>query len=312
MLPTKEIKIFYCYAREDQTFRDQLEMHLGNLKRLYHLKDWHDRKITPGEVREEAIDAQLNTADLILLLISPYFMASDYCYQKGMQRAIERHKKKEAVVIPILVRWVHWEGAPFSVLQMLPSDGFPITHWVDHDKAFYDVTMGIQEAIQRLLLLNEQAPSVAGTKPQQDDNNELLTEDVISGKGELVEGAADFITSINTVPEKVKPLLEKLCNWAVSLEKEHLVNLYTYHGKRGVVTLLPRLQIDDAGLVSIYNNHGSAYIQFWRSVFVRRAPRALAAIEALNILVKQGNTSYEVSDELLEALTRAYHEAVNG
>ncbi|HEY4389009.1 MAG TPA: hypothetical protein VGN34_31550, partial [Ktedonobacteraceae bacterium] len=85
-----------------------------------------------------------------------------------------------------------------------------------------------------------------------------------------------------------------------------------YHGKRGVVTLLPRLQIDDAGLVSIYNNHGSAYIQFWRSVFVRRAPRALASIEALNIAVKQGNTSYEVSDGLLEALTKAYREAVNG
>ncbi len=100
-----------------------------------------------------------------------------------------------------------------------------------------------------------------------------------------------------------------LCDWAVALEQARLVKLYTYHGKAGILTLLPRLQADNAGLVSIYNNNGTAYIQFWRSVFERRAPNALARIEASITPIKQGNTTREVSDELLEALTEAYKEA---
>src|SRR5438067_10954212 len=73
--------------------------------------------------------------------------------------------------------------------------------------------------------------------------------------------------------------------------------------------LLVPTSFPGAGLVSIYNNNGSAYLQFWRSVFERRAPSALARIEASIMPIKQGNTTHEVSDALLEALTEAYREA---
>jgi len=89
--PKQEIKLFYCYAREDKALRDELEKHLSWLKRRYQLKNWHDREIVPGEEWEQSIDTHLNTAHLILLLISPDFMASDYCYGKEMQRALNRH-----------------------------------------------------------------------------------------------------------------------------------------------------------------------------------------------------------------------------
>jgi 2,4-dienoyl-CoA reductase-like NADH-dependent reductase (Old Yellow Enzyme family) len=71
------------------------------------------------------------------------------------------------------------------------------------------------------------------------------------------------------------------------------------------------LAVDNAGLVSIYNNNGSAYLQFWRSVFERRAPRSLASIEQSITPIKQRNTIREVSDELLNALTLAYREAAD-
>lgn len=131
----------------------------------------------------------------------------------------------------------------------------------------------------------------------------------LQGEGRLVEGADDFVASIDTVPASSRVLLRKLSDWAIALEQARLVKLYTYHGKAGILTLLPRLQIDNAGLVSIYNNNGSAYLQFWRSVFERRAPNTLARIEASNTAIKQGNTTREVSDALLEALTEAYREA---
>ena len=147
----QEIKLFYCYAREDKPLRDELEKHLSWLKRRYQLTNWHDREILPGEEWEQAIDTHLNTAHLILLLISPDFMASDYCYSKEMKRALERHQAGTCRVVPILLRPTYWEGAPFSHLQLLPTDARPITRWPDRDEAFQDVVGEINRTIKDLL-----------------------------------------------------------------------------------------------------------------------------------------------------------------
>jgi len=101
--PKHEIKLFYCYARKDKPLRDELEIHFSWLKRRYQLTNWHDREILPGEEWEQAIDAHLSTAHIILLLISPHFMASDYCYGKEMGKALERHRARACRVIPILL-----------------------------------------------------------------------------------------------------------------------------------------------------------------------------------------------------------------
>ena len=167
-LPAQEIKVFYCYAREDQGLRDELEKHLINLKRIYRLQTWFDRQIMPGEHWEDAIDEHLNAADLILLLISPDFMASDYCYNKEMARALTRHASNEARVIPVLLRRVHWKGAPFSSIQMLPTDVLPIVRWADRDEAFYDVVVGIERAIKDLMAVRaakELSPAKSSTNP---------------------------------------------------------------------------------------------------------------------------------------------------
>ncbi|HEY1249031.1 MAG TPA: toll/interleukin-1 receptor domain-containing protein, partial [Nitrososphaera sp.] len=142
---TNELKIFYFYAHEDQHIRKQLEQHLSNLKRLYHLQTWFYREILPGENWETVIEQNLNTADLILLLISPAFMASDYCYNTEMQRALERHANQEAKVIPILVRRVHWTNASFSHLQLLPTDAKPVKSWIDQDEAFYPTFRSLEK-----------------------------------------------------------------------------------------------------------------------------------------------------------------------
>src|SRR5712692_2330859 len=150
--PKQEIKLFYCYAREDKALRDKLEIHLSNLKRQYHLTNWHDREILPGENWEQAIDTHLSTSHLILLLISPHFMASDYCYGKEMAKALEREKAGTCRVIPILLRPTDWEDTPFSHLQMLPTDARPITSWADRDSALWDITKEIRKAIKELLV----------------------------------------------------------------------------------------------------------------------------------------------------------------
>lgn len=128
----------------------------------------------------------------------------------------------------------------------------------------------------------------------------------------LVGGAEDFIAGIDSAPEEIQPLLRRLADWAAALEQAGWVNLSTYHGKGGILTLLPRLLADDAGLVTIFNNNGQAYLQFWRSVFERCAPKSLERIDQSFLPIKQGNTTREISNELLDALTDAYKEAVGG
>jgi hypothetical protein len=146
------LNLFYCYAREDKIFRDELDLHLSGLKRQQLLLTWSDREIKAGEEWETAIDFHLQSAHLILLLISPLFLASDYCYSKEMQQALERHKQGTARVIPILVRPTDYENAPFSTLQMLPTDAWPVTLWPNRDAAWLDVVEGIRAVIKNLPL----------------------------------------------------------------------------------------------------------------------------------------------------------------
>ena len=117
------IKIFYCYAREDEELRNELEKHLKPLKRSGLISEWHDRQIKAGTDWECEIETHLNTASIILLLVSPDFIYSEYCYSKEMKRALERHVSGEAQVIPIILRPVHWEETPIGRLQALPTDG---------------------------------------------------------------------------------------------------------------------------------------------------------------------------------------------
>jgi hypothetical protein len=136
----------------------------------------------------------------------------------------------------------------------------------------------------------------------------------VTNRGHIVEGAQDFADSIVKAREDLRANLQRLCDWAKSLEQEDLVRLQTYHTKNGYLTLLPRLRADYAGLVTIWHDNTGGYLQFWRSVFERRAPHALIETEAAlgGSGVGQGNVTREVSEKLLNALTAAYREAATG
>src|SRR3989449_11160525 len=104
------VYVFFAYARRDRSLRDKLEDHLSNLKYRGLITTWHDREIRAGEEWTRQIDIYLNKAHIILLLISSHFMASEYCYGIEMKQALERHERREADVIPILLRSVHFTG----------------------------------------------------------------------------------------------------------------------------------------------------------------------------------------------------------
>ena len=144
------IAVFYSYSHKDEELRNELATHLTMLKRQHVIDDWHDRRITAGEEWKGEIDEHLNTCSVILLLVSSDFLASEYCYDIEMKRAMERHEAGDAVVIPVIIRSVDWTTAPFAKLQALPKDAKPVTSWVNRDEAFTDVTRGIRRAIEKL------------------------------------------------------------------------------------------------------------------------------------------------------------------
>jgi hypothetical protein len=148
--PDDQLTLFYSYAHEDESLRKELDKHLSLLRNQGLIAQWYDRDISAGMEWANQIDDHLNTAHIILLLISPDFMASKYCYGIEMKRALQRHERGDARVIPILLRPVDWRDAPFSMLQVLPQNAQPVTTWANRDSAFEEIAKQIRKAVDQL------------------------------------------------------------------------------------------------------------------------------------------------------------------
>ncbi len=142
------LEVFISYAHDDESLRAELEDHLKPLERDGEIRPWHDLKIAAGDDRRRQIDQRLEAADLILLLVSPSFLASDGCFDVEAKRALERHTQGQALVMPIIARPCDWASAPFAGLQALPTGGKPVVTWQDRDQAWLDVAEGLRAAIK--------------------------------------------------------------------------------------------------------------------------------------------------------------------
>lgn len=140
--------LFFSYAHADEALRDQLEKHLSALRHQGLIETWHDRRIVVGQVIDDEIDARLEAADIILLLVSSDFLSSEYCYKREMKRAIERHERGEAITIPVILRPCDWHDTPFGGLLAAPKDGLPVTKWANTDEAFLDIVSAIKKAVR--------------------------------------------------------------------------------------------------------------------------------------------------------------------
>ena len=143
-------RVFLSYSHRDEPFRAELDAHLKLLQRQGVIDLWNDRKIVPGDDWRRRIDDRLAQADIILLLVSPDFLASDYCYEEEMKTALRRHSERSAKTIPIIVRDVDWRRSPFAGLQALPAEALAISKWQDRDSGWRSVAEGIVQAVEEL------------------------------------------------------------------------------------------------------------------------------------------------------------------
>ena len=141
-------KLFFSYSHKDEVLRDELEIHLSMLKRQGLIETWHDRRIGAGKEFDKEISNNLEDADVILLLVSPYFLASDYCYDIEMSRALQKHEKGQARVIPVILHPCDWHSSPFGNLLAVPRDGKPISKYPNQHDAFLEVVNAIKLAVK--------------------------------------------------------------------------------------------------------------------------------------------------------------------
>jgi hypothetical protein len=164
--------LFFSYSHKDEDLRNELETHLALLKRQGIISSWYDRRITAGSDIDQVISAELESAQIILLLISANFLSSDYCFQKEMGRAIQKHADGSAVVIPVILHPCDWHSAPFGHLRATPTDGKAISMHANLHEALSIVAKDVRAATSTMQALPETASAspISGlsiSKPEQ-------------------------------------------------------------------------------------------------------------------------------------------------
>jgi len=143
-------RIFISYAHEDENLKTELDKHLKALKRSTKVELWHDRALVAGQEWDATIMAELERANIILLLVSVDFNASDFIWDKELARAMERHREGTARVVPVILRRCDWDKMPYAVLQALPRNATPVTEYPDHDVAYTEIAQGVEQLVDEI------------------------------------------------------------------------------------------------------------------------------------------------------------------
>jgi len=227
--PAAPVPLFFSYSKRDKALRDKLEAHLSLLQTQGVISGWHDRCIEAGTEWDRAISRHLEEAGIILLLVGADFLATRYCWDVEIKRAMERHEAGTARVIPVILRPVDaWHTAPFGKLQALPEKGKAVTTWKNRDEAFADIARGIREAAKSITSGTQNPPTPAqpasvatpppAAQPRPIDRAAIVR--TVSGLSPsdmahlvtLVEGAGLHVSRHGTVREQAAELI----GWAES------------------------------------------------------------------------------------------------
>ncbi len=225
------VEVFLSYSHDDHEICRAVERHLTLLKRRGVISAWSDRQLLPGDEWKGQIDSHLNKARIILLLVSSHFIASDYCYDIEMRRALERYEAGEACVIPVILSPVDWHTAPFGKLQALPAGGKPITEWPNQETALTDVAKGIRTVIEDFnprILLKRPVPH-----PDSEQNVRSLNSDTPT-KVSFMNQAGDMVEVYWLDFQGIRVLYRMLASGEAYLQETYLTHPWLITDMQGV------------------------------------------------------------------------------
>lgn len=151
-------RVFYIHAPADDAFLGALEVHLAVLARQGRIEGWHAGLLTPGAEIGRQIEEHIQSAQVVLLLVSPDLFASDRDYAL-LLRALRRHDDQAIHLVPVIVRPVEWQTTPLGGLSVLPPGGKPISTWQNLDEAWLEVVRGVSRLVDSPVATR---PSTAG------------------------------------------------------------------------------------------------------------------------------------------------------
>ncbi|HLZ60405.1 MAG TPA: CRISPR-associated ring nuclease [Ktedonosporobacter sp.] len=222
----KALKLFCSFAQEDDKLLTELEKYLHPLERQQQITIWHRNKIAEGRNFLREIKDHLNTAQIILLLVSPDFLASDHCYSVEMQRAIERQRATNTVrVIPIILRHSDWQDTPFGGLKALPDNHIPITESRNRDKAFLNVVQGIRRTIEELNTLLPLPQEIESLERNEPLLPSLLPQQEQSNLPEIQPEESDFLAPDKTDRASQLPITSQVFSPLISTRNEASKNV---------------------------------------------------------------------------------------
>lgn len=141
------MKAFISYSHRDEAKLERLHKHLAMLRRDGGISDWVDRKIKAGESIDRTISKELESCQIFLALVSPDFLASQYCYEREMSRAIERFEAGELVIVPVILEPCDWRASTLGQFKALPKDGKAVSEWANENTAFLDVVTELRRLV---------------------------------------------------------------------------------------------------------------------------------------------------------------------
>jgi TIR domain-containing protein/HEAT repeat protein len=208
-------QVFYSYSHKDAELRERLATYLAPLRQQQKIIEWYDRKIEPGANWDSEISAQLESAHLILFLLSADFLASEYCFGVEVEKALARLKRGEVQVVPILLKPCLWEESRFSELQIIPRDAKAIISWASPDEAFKDVA----SEIRKLISDPPPSPSKAlaeSLEPHRFDSSLDLIRGQVHSYAHLYERTRQRMRPSNERTHRMEQIFEKMRNLATA------------------------------------------------------------------------------------------------
>jgi hypothetical protein len=245
------IEVFFSYSHKDERMREKLETHLSALRRENVIAGWHDRKIMPGTEWKGQIDEHIETAQIILLLISAEFLNSDYCYDVELKRAIARHDASDAHVVPIILRPCDWLKTPFGKLQALPRDGKPVSDFSTQDHGFSEVARGIRRIVEEMSKTSQRGQD-SSVELETRKHDKTLSEDAHAtprvSSVQISKNVAEKLERMRFINAAIKSDEEVLDNDEVTAEYRTML-------AEMVGTFLPLVkQLVKAGLLTVNIN----------------------------------------------------------
>jgi|APFre7841882724_1041349.scaffolds.fasta_scaffold00795_5 hypothetical protein len=150
-------RIFLSYAHKDEVLKKELDKHLMPLKRSGKIETWNDRELIAGQEWNDEILSELNKADIILLLISSDFIASQYIWEKELTTAMKRHNEGTAKVVPVIIKNCLWQEMPFAKLQALPRNAKPVASYTNRDDALTEIAFAINKLVEYMINKSQNA-----------------------------------------------------------------------------------------------------------------------------------------------------------